>query len=249
MKKLNLKEVEKYVNENITTFHNAKLESLSKLNLKKILRRKNPYLFKAKNITLASDLVDSILEAHLSSSEEELFGAFLEDFAIFIAGKTCDGRKSANKGIDLEFINNSCLYLVSIKSGPSWGNSSQKRKLRDDFESALKVLKQSSHRINVTPVEGICYGKVKSKFVKGYLRVMGQNFWYLISENKELYKDIVEPLGYRAKVHNDKFIEMKNSVKNNLTKVLLNDFCFNNGQLDWDKIVEFTCGNFDDPLK
>lgn len=249
MKELDLKDVEKYVNENIVTFHDAKLKSLAKQNLKKILRRKNPYLFKAKNITRACDLVENILAAHLSSSEEELFGAFLEDVAIFIAGKTCDGRKSGIKGIDLEFINNSCQYLVSIKSGPNWGNSSQKGKMRDDFENAVKVLKQSSHRINVMPVEGICYGRGKSKFAKNYLRVMGQNFWYLISENKELYKDIIEPLAYRAKAHNDEFIKKKSNVENSLTKVLLNDFCFDDGQLDWNKIVEFTSGNFDDPYK
>ena len=55
------------------------------LDLKTILRKKNPYLFKAKNINLASDLIREILDAFLYSSEEKLFGDFLEDLATFIS--------------------------------------------------------------------------------------------------------------------------------------------------------------------
>ena len=45
MKKLKPTDVKEYVSKNIGFFHTARLESLSKLKLKKILLRKNPYLF------------------------------------------------------------------------------------------------------------------------------------------------------------------------------------------------------------
>ena len=49
MKKLDLTEVSKYVEKNIGVFHKKRIDSLDTLKLKKVLKRKNPYLFKAKN--------------------------------------------------------------------------------------------------------------------------------------------------------------------------------------------------------
>jgi len=78
MKQLNLSDVVGFVEENIGEFHKRRADSLRKLKLSKILKRKNPYLFKAKNINDAHDLVKLILDAHLSSQEETIFGEFLE---------------------------------------------------------------------------------------------------------------------------------------------------------------------------
>jgi len=244
MKKLEVKEVKGFVNENVTSFHGSKIKSLTNLNLKKILRHKNPYLFKAKNIRIASELVQTILDAYLSSSEEKLFGDFLEELAVFISGKTLKGRKSAATGIDLEFNRKGTHYIVSIKSGPNWGNSSQQNKQEQDFKTATKVLKQSKRTLNVQPVMGICYGKVKTSIVRGYLKVVGQNFWYFISENKNLYTDIIEPIGYQAKTHNDKFLKEKSRLINLFTDEFMRDFCVN-GNIDWHKLVEFNSGNLD----
>lgn len=195
MRPLNLDDVVNYVNENIVRFHKNKLRILKSLDLQKILRKKNPYLFRAKNLTVASDLIRDILDAYLSSSEEKLFGDFLEELAIFISEKVCDGRKSAATGIDLEFAHDNTLYLTSIKSGPNWGNSSQQKKQEQDFQNACKVLKQSNRNLNIQPVLGICYGKTKTTYPRGYMKVVGQNFWYLISGNENLYIDIIKPLG------------------------------------------------------
>ena len=79
MEELNLDDVRAYVNENIVDFHQRRIKSLEDLTLSKLLK-KNPYLFKAKNITTASQLIEGLLEAFLSSSEEKLFGDFLPLF-------------------------------------------------------------------------------------------------------------------------------------------------------------------------
>ncbi len=65
MKKLKPAQIVKYVETNVSTFHHKRLLSLSHLKLDKILKRKNPYLFKAKNITTAQDLVKTLMDAHL----------------------------------------------------------------------------------------------------------------------------------------------------------------------------------------
>ena len=50
------KEVRDYVAANINGFHQTRLAKLEGLKLKQILKRKNPYLFKAKNILTAEAL-------------------------------------------------------------------------------------------------------------------------------------------------------------------------------------------------
>ena len=79
MNPLNLDEVRQYVNDNIDDFHRRRKQILSLLTLSTLLK-KNPYLFHAKNITKASELVEGTMSAFLSSSEEKLFGDFLEDW-------------------------------------------------------------------------------------------------------------------------------------------------------------------------
>jgi len=244
MSKLDLDVVGAYASENIVDFHQRRLKSLEQLKLRKLLK-KNPYLFRAKNITTAGDLISGLLDAFLSSSEEKLFGDFLEDLAIFVASQTCNGHKSTAPGVDLEFENRGIYYVVSVKSGTSWGNSSQQSKLAEDLQKAVIRVKQSRHGANIQSVLGICYGKTRTSYLRGYLKVVGQNFWYLISENKDLYTDIIEPIGHRAKEHNDAFHRGKGRVTNRLTKEFIESFCDSTGAIDWVRLVEFNSGNYD----
>ena len=77
------------------------------------------------------------------------------------------------------------------------------------------------------------------------MKVVGQNFWYLISENKDLYTDIIEPIGYRAKEHNETFEIERAKVENRFTKEFIDEFCEEDGSIDWVKLVEFNSGNYD----
>ena len=95
------------------------------------------------------------------------------------------------------------------------------------------------------PVLGICYGKTRTSYVRGYLKVVGQNFWYLISENRDLYTSIVEPIGYRAKEHNERVSHEKDSITNRFTGEFVERFCTESGAIDWVRLVEFNSGNYD----
>jgi len=241
MKHVSLDEVREFVNQHIGEFHESRINRVKKIKLKQVLQKKNPYLFKAKNILTAQRLVESILQAYLSSSEEELFGQFLEELAIFVAGKTLSGRKSPG-GVDLEFTKDGTVYLVSIKSGVNWGNSSQYASLRETFKKAVKVLKQSKSVRSVQPVLASCYGKRKTVDNGEYVRICGQEFWYFISGNKDLYTDIIEPLGHQAKQRNQSYEEELAAVINKFTSEFSNDFCID-GKIDWNKLVRFNSGN------
>ena len=49
MKKLNQADVLNYVKNNVGIFHKKRIEKIDSLKLKEVLKKKNPYLYKAKN--------------------------------------------------------------------------------------------------------------------------------------------------------------------------------------------------------
>ncbi len=241
MNKLSLDDVRQYVNENIVEFHRNRLNKLRELKLLEVLRRKNPYLFKAKNILTAQDLVKPILDAYLSSAEETLFGDFLEGLAVFVCGRVFGARKSSAQGIDMEFARDGIWYVVSIKSGPNWGNSSQIRKMIDDFKMAKRILRTNRSNINVVAVNGCCYGRTRRPDRGDYLKLCGQRFWEFISGNGRLYIDIVEPLGYKAKEKNEEFLQSYAQIINRFTFEFGKRFCVN-GIIDWERLVQYNSG-------
>lgn len=206
--------------------------------LRQILSRKNPYLFKAKNILTTESLVKILLDAHLSSHEETIFGKFLEGLAIFICGKVFGGKKSSAEGIDLEFEKGGIKYIVSIKSGPNWGNSGQVKKMIDNFKKAKRILGTNVSRTKIVAVNGCCYGRDNRPDKGDYLKFCGQKFWEFISGNRELYIRIIEPLGYKAKQKNEEFVESYSRLVNKFTLEFGRDFC-SNGRIDWRKLVRF----------
>lgn len=238
MQQLKESGVIKYINENIgSDFHAKKLYALSSFELKKLLRSKNPYLFKAKNVSTAEGIVRTLLDAHLSSQEETIFGDFLEGLAIFVCGKVYKGVKSTLRGIDLEFKRDDAYLLVQIKSGPNWGNSSQLRKLAEDFRAAKRFLARNKDIGKIRAINGCCYGRDNKK-MHGYEKICGQKFWEVISGNKNLYIDIIKPLGHKAKMRNDKFNDDYSRVVNKFTLEFANQFCKGEGDIDWEKLIK-----------
>ena len=239
MKQLNLSEITNFVELHIDDFHQRRVDSLAGLKLEKILKRKNPYLFKAKNIDSPHELVKLLLDAHLSSQEEAIFGDFLEKLAIFICSQIFDGRKSAAEGIDLEFDRDGVHYIVAIKSGPNWGNSSQIKRMLDNFKKAQRILHTSNTILNIRAINGCCYGQ-ESTLDKGeYSKLCGQDFWEFISGDEHLYIDIIEPLGFRSRERNNIFAEQYGKILNVFANQFFNDYCFQDGGINWEKLVQF----------
>ena len=214
MEELNLKDVCQYVEEHIGVFHQKRIQSIDKLKLSKILKRKNPYLFKAKYVLTAEQIIKGIVDAHISSSEETIFGDWLEGLAIFICNKVYGGTKSGIEGIDLEFDFNDVRYIITIKSGPNWGNAPAIKKMISGFKTAKKTLRTSNSQLNIVAINGCCYGQDKNPDKGDYFKYCGQRFWEFISGNEELYIQIIEPLGTKAKEKNDEFIK-KIEIKSN----------------------------------
>jgi len=214
MKPLIINGVERYVANNIGAFHARRLESLNSLVLPTILKRKNPYLFRAKNVLTAQDVVKGLLDAHLSSQEETIFGEFLE------------------------FEKDGTRYVITVKSGPNWGNSGQIANMKKNFVKAKKILRSNAPNKRIVAINGCCYGRDNKPDKGEYYKFCGQRFWEFISGDKNLYTKIIKPLGYKAKEKNEDFTQEYARVINKFTMEFAKDFC-DDGKINWEKLVKF----------
>jgi hypothetical protein len=242
MSNLNTNDLTNFIEENIIIpFYKSRTNSLQKLKLKDLLAKKNPYLFRSKNITTGQDLVKAMLDAFLSSSEETIFGNLLEKLAIYVCHLEFDGYKPNEgeyKSIDLIFVRDEITYIVGIKSGSTWGNSDSVSMM---ISNVLKTAKEKYKKQKIIKVSGICYGKSKIVKHKNYFKYIGQEFWSLVSGRENFYTEIIDPLAMAIKNRDADFNGEYSRKINEMTKEIFAEFCTNN-MLDWHKIVEFNSG-------
>lgn len=242
MQNITLEEIHDFVEKNvIPVFYQKRLTNMNKVTIHDLLKSKNPYLFNSKYYDTAEKLVTDLLLARLSSSEETLFGGVLEELAVFICGKVYGGHKSLTQGIDLEFEDESVVYIVVIKSGPNWGNAGQISDMKLAFQRARRTYRTNNPKgKRVIAVNGCCYGKEDSD--RGdYIKICGQKFWTLISGDDEMYEKILVPLKDEAKVLDIAFKEALAAKIAQLTVDFKSEF-WADGQINWAKWAELTCG-------
>lgn len=104
------------ISHSLTEFYTSLTKTLDSIDVDKILKRKNPYLYRAKGINSAGQIVDGILAAYISSSEETVFGnTFFEPIAIVVSG----GQKAVTEGVDITVDRDNTIYSIAVKSGTS----------------------------------------------------------------------------------------------------------------------------------
>ena len=111
----------------------------------------------------------------------------------------------------------------------------------DNFKKAQRILRTSNSKANIQAINGCCYGRENHQDKTDYWKLCGQDFWEFISGNKNLYIDIIEPLGYKAKERNQEFLEEYGRILNLFTNEFFQNFC-TNGKIDWEKLIEFNSG-------
>lgn len=79
----------------LDNFYTNLIKKVDSLNIKAVMKRKNPYLFRAKAMNGAAQITDAILAAFVSSSEETIFGnVFFEPYC----HSSSSGSKSISRG-------------------------------------------------------------------------------------------------------------------------------------------------------
>jgi site-specific DNA-methyltransferase (cytosine-N4-specific) len=251
---LDYSKLDAYISQNVVKpFYEHRIKKLLGYDLKNnILSRKNPYLFKAKNITTSETFVRSALDAFISSQEETKFGELLEGLAIYICSQIYDGRKAPQgvmPSVDLLFTKNEIFYIVGIKSGPNWGNSGQQTIMKRDFKKVKQGLRESGVTTPIVAVNGCIYGKDRKPFKKhasdpemNFYKYCGQDFWEFISGDSDLYVTIIHPLDIEAKQRGPEFQNVYDSRLNDMSLEFGKEFLLN-GQIDWVKLIEFVSKN------
>lgn len=250
MKKVSDEELQEFISESILKpFYEKRLKKVGELELSKILKRKNPYLFKAKNIHTSEELVRYVLDAFLSSQEETIFGNLLEGLAIFVCKKVFRGEKAEAgkfKSIDLIFNREGKTYIVSIKSGVYWGNKDQIAEMKKNFKEALRILVKQGEKNEIIAVNGCMYGRDNKPFKKdpkdaqkSYYKYCGQTFWDFVTGEKQFYKRIISPIDKEAKKRDEGFKEAYSAKINEMVKEFSENYLNKEGLIDWTKLLEY----------
>lgn len=241
---LNLDYDEERIQQAIATglslFYQNLTSGLNKVDLDDILKRKNPYLYRAKGMSNATQLVDSILAAYVSSSEETIFGnVFFEPLAIAASG----GQKAVTEGADITVDKDDTIYTIAVKSGTSVFNGDSRKRQEQNFQSAAKRVQQA--RKAYMPVVGYGYGKkrVRSTHQKFYWELAGQDFWSWLTGDSEFYIKIIKYMGTRPDEYAKQFDEAYNKAENRLVRQFTTSYCNEDGSIDWDKLVRFNSGS------
>lgn len=236
-------EVIKAISTSLENFYNTLIEKIDKLNIKTVMKRKNPYLYRAKAMQNASEIVDSVLTAFVSSSEETIFGnCFFEPIAIAVSG----GNKALAEGIDLmvQDNDNNVIYAVAVKSGPSVFNADSKKRQEQNFAAASKLAQQAKARFEA--YIGYSYGKKKESGrgkPKMYQELAGKQFWAELTGDDEFYKKIITFMGTLPEKYVSDYKESYNKASNRLVREFSIEFCLEDGGIDWEKLVEFNSGD------
>jgi hypothetical protein len=96
--------------------------------------------------------------------------------------------------------------------------------------------------LNIKAVNGCCYGRDNKPDKGDYFKYCGQRFWKFISNNDDLFAEMIEPLGYRVKEKNDDYEKSCAQQINLFTQEFAGKFCKENGAIDWERLVRFNAG-------
>ena len=239
----NEEDIVKAIATALDTFYGSLIEKIDSLDIIKIMKRKNPYLYRAKAMENASEIVENVLGAFVSSSEETIFGnCFFEPLAIAASG----GNKALAEGIDIMVQDDktNTIIAIAVKSGTSVFNADSKKRQEQNFMAASKLAQQAKARYEA--YIGYAYGKKKESGrgkPKMYQELAGKTFWTELTGDENFYLKIIQFMGNLPEQYVASYKESYNKAFNRLVREFSNKFCKEDGSIDWEKLVEFNSGD------
>ncbi len=225
----------------LNAFYTALIANLDSVNINKVMKRKNPYLFRAKAIISAQKIVEAILSAFVSSSEETIFGyVFFEP----IATVASQGQKALAEGIDIMVERDNTIFAIAVKSGTNVFNADSRKKQEQNFTAAGKLAQQVKKRY--VPIIGYGYGKKSASgrgLAKFYIELAGQQFWTELTGDPQFYIDLIKLMDGLPERYKEEFDSAYQKAENRLLKEFTNAFCLDDGSINWEKLVEFNSGS------
>jgi type II restriction endonuclease EcoO109I-like protein len=229
--------LEKEVERCLEKFYASRLAGLEKLSLKKVLQKKNPYLYRALGVEKASEIVEQNLAAFVISSDETIFGnCFFEPLACLVSG----GKVSDAEGVDFTVEHPDRYLAVAVKSGPNWGNRDQHKRQSTNFDSLRSRLYKIQKLFD--PLVGQAYGRQASEPTENsrFRRKSGQAFWQEITGDADFYLKLVRLMKDVPARNRPKYRALWDQAVNKFTAEFIRDFCGQSGAIDWEKLVAFS---------
>lgn len=234
---MDIKQIEIEIARGLERFYERRLLGLEKLSLQKILSKKNPYLYRALGVEKASEIVEQIMVAYLTSSDETIFGnCFFEPIARIAAG----GKVADGEGVDFVVESKEQILAVAVKSGPNWGNADQHKRQSTNFDAVRKRLYKMAKQFD--PLCGQAYGKQSSDPTDNarYRRRSGQAFWEEITGDSDFYLKLIRLMKDVPAKNRPKYRPLWDQAVNRFTAEFIRDFCDAKGKIDWEKLVAFS---------
>lgn len=237
---MNSAELESLIKKQLNIFYANRKNRIQELKLKEVLKKKNAYLFRATGVAKYSDIVEDILKAFISSSDETMFG---RDFFEPIAKAATMGIKAPSSGIDIALETPTKYTAIAMKSGTNWGNRDQLAKQDQNF-NAIRQRVFEMHK-QFDPVIGHGYGKKNGiPKNKAYRDSSGQAFWTEITGDPDFYLKLIRLMKDEPAKHREEYKIAWDLALNRFNGEFYNEFCIhegeNNGAIDWDKLVKLS---------
>jgi len=237
---MNNDELRALIAQSLGEFYKRRIQRLGTLKLRNVLLRKNPYLYKALGTQSATEIVEEILKAYLGASDEGLFGdVFFEPIAAAVSG----GVVSPSEGVDIAIETKDRYMAVAVKSGPNPYNASQVKRQSDEFASLRRRLLKLRKQFD--PVLGHCYGKKQTLPTsrQAYRDSSGQKFWQELTGDREFYLKLIRYMEDKVIAkHREAYKTDYQNAINRYVREFTNDFCRDDGAIDWEKLLHFNSG-------
>lgn len=167
---------------------------------------------------------------------------FFEPLAIAASG----GNKALAEGIDImvQDNENNVIYAVAVKNGSSVFNADSKKRQEQNFMAASKLAQQVKARYEA--YIGYAYGRKKVSGrgkPKMYQELAGKQFWTELTGDEEFYLKIIKFMGEMPEQYVTAYKESYNKASNRLVREFSNQFCIEDGSIDWEKLVKFNSGD------
>jgi len=235
---MDTKRLKQSIAECLRAFYERRLDCLNGLKLKKVLKKKNPYLYRALGVSKAAEIVEEILAAFISSSDETIFGnVFFEP----IARMAASGKVADAEGVDFVVESKKRYLAVAVKSGPNWGNADQHKRQSTNFDALRKRLYKIAKQFD--PLVGQAYGQQSSEPTDNarYRRRSGQAFWEEITGDPDFHLKLIRLMRDVPQQNRPIYRQKWGEAVNRFSLEFMQDFCHPSGAIDWEKLVQFSC--------
>ena len=237
--------LEKKVGELLAILYAKRFTKLQELKLSELLK-KNPYLSRALGANRATDFIEQMLLARVSSSDETIFGNdFFEPLAVFAAQQAQQGLPNpatvsvgAGAGQDIAIETATEYLAIAVKSGTNIFNSQSEKGQSTEFSQLQGRMRKLGKMFR--PIIGYGYGRNSArKQASSVERMAGQRFWALLTGEDEFYLRISSAMETFANEHATKFKAALDLKHDALLREFMINFVGKDGLIHWDAVVAY----------